>query len=47
MKEQVSMMRSAWSVATSCRKWERSRSDAAGLFGRTRPSSSEVLSSDR
>ena len=46
MKEQVSMMRSACSVLTCCRRWARSRSDAAGLFCRSRPSSFDALPSD-
>ena len=33
MKEQVSMMRSAWEVVTSWRRWERSRSGAEGCLG--------------
>ena len=46
MKEQVSMIRSAWSAVTSCRRWMRSRSDAAGFFCRSRSFSSDALSSD-
>ena len=46
MKEQVSMMRSACSVLTCCRRWARRRSDAAGLFCRSRPSSFDALPSD-
>ena len=46
MKEQVSMMRSACWVLTSCPRWERRRSDATGRFCRSRPSSFEALSSD-
>lgn len=33
MKEQVSMMRSAWEVVTSWRRWERSRAGAEGRLG--------------
>lgn len=33
MKEQVSMIRSAWEVETSWSRWERSRSGAEGSLG--------------
>ena len=46
MKEQVSMMRSAWSVVTSWRRWRRSLSDAGRRFWRILPSSFGGVTSD-